>query len=445
MNIFTISLGCDKNLVDTERMLGYLKKDGYTFTDNEEDADIAVINTCAFIDSAKEESINAILETAKLKEAGKLKALVVAGCMAQRYADEILKEIPEVDGIVGTAGGAALGEVIRKALAGEKTSAVKALEKPLDESGARIMTTGGSYSFLKIADGCDKYCSYCIIPKLRGHYHSVPMEQLVREAKELADQGVKELILVAQETTIYGTDLYGKKMLPELLKKLSSIEGITWIRIQYCYPEEITEELIDAIKELPKVCHYLDIPVQHASDRILKRMNRKTTEKELRDIIGMIREKIPDMAIRTTFITGFPGETRTDQAKLLRFVDEMRFDRLGVFTYSAEEGTPAAAFPDQVPEEEKERRRDVVMELQQKIAFSMAMEKEGKILDVLVEGTIPDEEVYVGRTYMDAPGVDGLIFFESPAKLMTGDFVRVLVTGADGYDLIGEMYDEPAE
>lgn len=445
MNIFTISLGCDKNLVDTERMLGYLKKDGYTFTDNEEDADIAVINTCAFIDSAKEESINAILETAKLKEAGKLKALVVAGCMAQRYAEEILKEIPEVDGIVGTAGGAALGEVIRKALAGEKTSAVKALEKPLDESGARIMTTGGSYSFLKIADGCDKYCSYCIIPKLRGHYHSVPMEQLVREAKELADQGVKELILVAQETTIYGTDLYGKKMLPELLKKLSSIEGITWIRIQYCYPEEITEELIDAIKELPKVCHYLDIPVQHASDRILKRMNRKTTEKELRDIIGMIREKIPDMAIRTTFITGFPGETRTDQAKLLRFVDEMRFDRLGVFTYSAEEGTPAAAFPDQVPEKEKERRRDAVMELQQKIAFSMAMEKEGKILDVLVEGTIPDEEVYVGRTYMDAPGVDGLIFFESPAKLMTGDFVRVLVTGADGYDLIGEMYDEPAE
>ena len=445
MNIFTISLGCDKNLVDTERMLGYLKKDGYTFTDNEEDADIAVINTCAFIDSAKEESINAILETAKLKETGRLKALVVAGCMAQRYADEILKEIPEVDGIVGTAGGAALGEVIRKALAGEKTSAVKALEKPLDESGARIMTTGGSYSFLKIADGCDKYCSYCIIPKLRGHYHSVPMEQLVREAKELADQGVKELILVAQETTIYGTDLYGKKMLPELLKKLSSIEGITWIRIQYCYPEEITEELIDAIKELPKVCHYLDIPVQHASDRILKRMNRKTTEKELRDIIGMIREKIPDMAIRTTFITGFPGETRTDQAKLLRFVDEMRFDRLGVFTYSAEEGTPAAAFPDQVPEEEKERRRDAVMELQQKIAFSMAMEKEGKILDVLVEGTIPDEEVYVGRTYMDAPGVDGLIFFESPAKLMTGDFVRVLVTGADGYDLIGEMYDEPAE
>jgi ribosomal protein S12 methylthiotransferase len=445
MKILCISLGCDKNLVDTEMMLGLLNKDGYEFTDDENDADIIVINTCCFINDAKEESINTILEMAELKKTGKLKALIVAGCLAQRYKQEIIDEIPEVDGILGTSTYDEISNVLKKALGGEHVSCFHDLDQSPKMKTGRMLTTGGHYAFLKIAEGCEKHCTYCIIPSLRGKYRSVPMEELVAEAQSLADQGVKELILVAQETTLYGVDLYGKKMLPELLHRLAQIDGIYWIRIQYCYPEEITDELIETIATEEKVCHYLDIPIQHGSDRILKRMARRTTQAQLREIIGKLRERIPDIALRTTLITGFPGETEEDHEELMAFVDDMEFERLGVFTYSAEEDTPAATYPDQVPEELKEQRRDEVMELQQEIAFEKSENMVGRILDVMIEGKVADESAYVGRTYMDAPNVDGYIFVNSGELFMSGDFVRVKVTGASEYDLIGEVYDESAE
>ena len=308
-----------------------------------------------------------------------------------------------------------------------------------------MVTTGGYYGFLKIAEGCDKRCTYCIIPSLRGPYRSYPMEELVEEAKMLADGGVKELIVVAQETTLYGVDLYGKKMLPELLRRLAAVSGIQWIRIQYCYPEEITDELIEVIKQEEKICHYLDIPIQHASDRILKRMNRRTNQAQLKEMIGKLRQEIPDIVLRTTLISGFPGETEEDHQILMEFVDEMEFERLGVFAYSAEEDTPAYSFENQVPQELKEERRDQIMELQQEIAFEHSEDMKGRILDVLIEGKVADEPAYVGRTYMDAPGVDGLIFVNTGELLMSGDFVRVKVTGASEYDLIGEVYDEFTE
>jgi ribosomal protein S12 methylthiotransferase len=445
MKILCISLGCDKNLVDTEMMLGLLNKDGYEFTDDENDADVIVINTCCFINDAKEESINTILEMAELKKTGKLKALIVAGCLAQRYKQEIIDEIPEVDGILGTSTYDEISNVLKKALGGEHVSCFHDLDQSPKMKTGRMLTTGGHYAFLKIAEGCEKHCTYCIIPSLRGKYRSVPMEELVAEAQSLADQGVKELILVAQETTLYGVDLYGKKMLPELLHRLAQIDGIYWIRIQYCYPEEITDELIETIATEEKVCHYLDIPIQHGSDRILKRMARRTTQAQLREIIGKLRERIPDIALRTTLITGFPGETEEDHEELMAFVDDMEFERLGVFTYSAEEDTPAATYPDQVPEELKEQRRDEVMELQQEIAFEKSENMVGRILDVMIEGKVADESAYVGRTYMDAPNVDGYIFVNSGELFMSGDFVRVKVTGASEYDLIGEVYDESAE
>jgi ribosomal protein S12 methylthiotransferase len=445
MKILCISLGCDKNLVDTEMMLGLLNKDGYEFTDDENDADVIVINTCCFINDAKEESINTILEMAELKKTGKLKALIVAGCLAQRYKQEIIDEIPEVDGILGTSTYDEISNVLKKALGGEHVSCFHDLDQTPKMETKRMLTTGGHYAFLKIAEGCEKHCTYCIIPSLRGKYRSVPMEELVAEAQSLADQGVKELILVAQETTLYGVDLYGKKMLPELLHRLAQIDGIYWIRIQYCYPEEITDELIETIATEEKVCHYLDIPIQHGSDNILRRMARRTTQAQLREIIGKLRERIPDIALRTTLITGFPGETEEDHEELMAFVDDMEFERLGVFTYSAEEDTPAATYPDQVPEELKEQRRDEVMELQQEIAFEKSENMVGRILDVMIEGKVADESAYVGRTYMDAPNVDGYIFVNSGELFMSGDFVRVKVTGASEYDLIGEVYDESAE
>lgn len=445
MKILCISLGCDKNLVDTENMLGLLKKDGYEFTDDEMEADIIVVNTCCFIGDAKEESVNTILEVAELKKTAKLKALIVTGCLAQRYQQEILEEIPEVDGILGTATYGEICNVLKKALGGSQTSCFHSLDQIPKLDTKRVLTTGGHYAFLKIAEGCEKHCTYCIIPSLRGIYRSVPMEDLVKEAQQLAEQGVRELILVAQETTLYGVDLYGKKMLPELLHRLAQIDGIYWIRIQYCYPEEITDELIDTIAAEEKVCHYLDIPIQHASDRILRRMARRTTQEELRQMIAKLRERIPDIALRTTLITGFPGETEEDQEELMAFVDEMEFERLGVFTYSAEEDTPAASYPDQIPEEVKAERRDEVMELQQEIAFEKSEAMVGRILDVMIEGKVADEPAYVGRTYMDAPNVDGYIFVNSGELFMSGDFVRVKVTGASEYDLIGEVYDEFAE
>ena len=408
MKIFCVSLGCDKNLVDTEMMLGLLNKDGYTFTDDEHEAD-------------------------------------VTGCMAQRYKQEILDEIPEVDGILGTSTYDEISNVLKKVLGGSRESCFHDLNALPNVEVPRVVTTGGYYAFLKIAEGCDKRCTYCIIPDLRGSYRSVPMERLIEEAKQLASQGVKELILVAQETTLYGIDLYKKKSLPKLLHELCKIPGIQWIRIQYCYPEEITQELIETIREEEKVCNYLDIPIQHASDRILKRMGRRTNQKQLREMIASLRSQIPDIALRTTLISGFPGETEEDQEEVMRFVDEMEFERLGVFAYSQEEDTPAAEFPDQVPQELKEERRDEIMELQQEISYEKSQSMIGKVLEVMIEGKVADENAYVGRTYMDAPGVDGLIFINTDLDLMSGDFVRAKVTGALEYDLIGEICDEPAQ
>ena len=451
IKLFCVSLGCDKNLVDTEKMLGVAGGLGVSFTDDETEADAILINTCCFIGDAKEESVNTILEMARYKEEGKCRALIVAGCLAQRYKQEIIDEIPEVDAILGTTSYEEIGNVLTRLFGEEKEKKEEHIScfhdlKELPETAKkRVMTTGGHYAFLKIAEGCDKRCSYCIIPYLRGPYRSVPMEQLLAEARELADNGVRELILVAQETTLYGKDLYGEKTLPKLLHELAQIPGIYWIRIQYCYPEEITDELIQTIKTEEKVCHYLDIPIQHASDRILKRMGRRTHKAELKERIGALRREIPDIALRTTFICGFPGETEEDHEELMEFVDEMEFERVGVFTYSAEEDTPAYSYPDQIPEEVKEERRADVMELQQEIAFEHCENMVGKVLDVMIEGKVADEPAYVGRTYMDAPNVDGLIFVNADEMLMAGDFVRVKVTGANEYDLIGEVYHESAE
>ena len=451
IKLFCVSLGCDKNLVDTEKMLGVAGGLGVSFTDDETEADAILINTCCFIGDAKEESVNTILEMARYKEEGKCRALIVAGCLAQRYKQEIIDEIPEVDAILGTTSYEEIGNVLTRLFGEEKEKKEEHIScfhdlKELPETAKkRVMTTGGHYAFLKIAEGCDKRCSYCIIPYLRGPYRSVPMEQLLAEARELADNGVRELILVAQETTLYGKDLYGEKTLPKLLHELAQIPGIYWIRIQYCYPEEITDELIQTIKTEEKVCHYLDIPIQHASDRILKRMGRRTHKAELKERIGDLRREIPDIALRTTFICGFPGETEEDHEELMEFVDEMEFERVGVFTYSAEEDTPAYSYPDQIPEEVKEERRADVMELQQEIAFEHCENMVGKVLDVMIEGKVADEPAYVGRTYMDAPNVDGLIFVNADEMLMSGDFVRVKVTGANEYDLIGEVYHESAE
>ena len=448
IKLFCVSLGCDKNLVDTEKMLGLLNSEGYAFTDDEGEADAILINTCCFIGDAKEESVNTILEMARLKEEGRCRALVVAGCLAQRYKEEILEEIPEVDGILGTTSCDEIVNVLNGILGREKAAPVSCfhdLAEPPTGGENRVVTTGGYYAHLKIAEGCDKRCTYCIIPYLRGSFRSVPMEQLVQEAGQLAEQGVKELILVAQETTLYGKDLYGGKTLPNLLHELAKVPGIQWIRLQYCYPEEITDELIEAIRTEEKVCHYLDIPIQHASDRILRRMGRRTNQAQLREMIAKLRREIPDIALRTTLISGFPGETQEDHEELMTFVDEMEFERLGVFAYSAEEDTPAYSFPDQVPQEVKEERRDEIMQLQQEIAFEKSEDMVGRVLTVLIEGKVVDEPAYVGRTYMDAPGVDGLIFVNADVELMSGDFVRVRVTGSAEYDLIGEIYDESAQ
>lgn len=442
MKILFVSLGCDKNLVDSEMMLGMLQEKGFSFTDDEAEADIVVVNTCCFIGDAKEESINTLLEMAQLKENGQIKALIAAGCLAQRYKEEIQKEIPEVDAIVGTTAIDSIVAAVEEVLEGRKSNHYADLNAKPVTGKKRIVTTGGHFAYLKIAEGCNKRCTYCIIPKVRGNYRSVPIENLLKEASKLAESGVKELILVAQETTLYGVDLYGEKSLPKLLHELAQIPGIYWIRILYCYPEEITEDLIRTIKEEPKVCNYLDIPIQHASDRILRRMGRKTDQADLRRIIGKLREEIPDICLRTTLITGFPGETQEDFEELLDFVDEMEFDRLGVFPYSQEEDTPAAEMEDQIPEEIKVERQSQVMELQQEIAFEKAEDMVGRVLTVMVEGKITDEDAYVTRTYRDAPNVDGYLFLNTTATLMTGDFVKVLVTDSNEYDLIGEIWQE---
>ena len=439
MNILFVSLGCDKNLVDSEVMLGLLDSRGYQIVDDETIADVIVVNTCCFIHDAKEESIQTILEMAEYKKTGRLKALVVTGCLAQRYQQEIIDEIPEVDAVLGTASYDKIAEAIDEALGGHTEMYLEDIDRLPQVSSKRLVTTGGHYAYLKIAEGCDKHCTYCIIPKVRGNYRSVPMEQLLKEAKELAEGGVKELILVAQETTVYGQDIYGEKSLHRLLRELCKIDGIQWIRLLYCYPEEIDANLIRVMKEEPKICHYLDLPIQHASDAILKKMGRRTSKAQLVDTIRTLREEIPDITLRTTLITGFPGETEEQHQELVAFVDEMEFDRLGVFTYSPEENTPAAELPDQIPEEVKEDRQAELMELQQEIAFDLAKDMIDREVLVMIEGKVADENAYVGRTYRDAPNVDGLIFINTDEELMSGDFAKVKVTGAMEYDLIGEL------
>ena len=445
MKILFVSLGCDKNLVDSEEMLGLLRQKGYEFTDDETEAEVIVINTCCFINDAKEESVQTILEMAEYKKTGTCKALIVTGCMAQRYRQEILDEVEEVDMVLGTTAYEKIVEAVDEALAGNRKVETEPLSYLPQTRAGRVVTTGGHFAYLKIAEGCNKCCTYCIIPRLRGKYRSVPMEQLVAQAQELADQGVKELILVAQETTVYGVDLYGQKSLHLLLEKLCRISGIYWIRILYCYPEEIYDELIDVMKREPKICHYLDLPIQHASNEVLKRMGRWTTKEDLVAIISKLREEIPDIVLRTTLIAGFPGETQEQHEEVMEFIDEMEFDRLGVFAYSQEEDTPAAAMPDQVEEETKLTWQEELMELQQEIAFDRAEDMIGREMLVMIEGKVADENVYVARTYGDAPNVDGFLFLHTGEALMTGDFVKARVTGAAEYDLIGEIADEFTE
>ena len=442
MKILFISLGCDKNLVDSEEMLGLLNSRGYTFTDDETEADVIIINTCCFINDAKEESVQTSLEMAEYKKTGKCKALIVTGCMAQRYKQEILDEVSEVDQVLGTTAYEKIVEAVDEALAGSRGVEEKPLSYLPQTDAKRMVTTGGHYAYLKIAEGCNKCCTYCIIPKLRGRYRSVPMERLIEQAKELAAQGVKELILVAQETTVYGVDLYGKKSLHLLLEQLCRISGLRWIRILYCYPEEIYEDLIQTMKREEKICHYLDLPIQHASDAVLRRMGRRTTRADLEQIVTHLREEIPDIVLRTTLIAGFPGETEEQHQEVMEFIDEMEFDRLGVFTYSQEEDTPAASMPDQIDEETKLNWQEELMELQQEIAFDRAEERTGSVVTAMIEGKVADEDAYVARTYGDAPNVDGLLFVQTTEELNSGDFVRVRITGAVEYDLIGELTED---
>lgn len=445
MKIFFVSLGCDKNLSDSEEMLGLLTKHGHEIIDEEEKAEVIIINTCCFINDAREESVETILEMAEYRKSGNCRVLIVTGCMAQRYKQEILDELPEVDAVLGTTSYEEIVKAVEEADAGRRYQDFKDINYLPDTEVNRVLTTGGHYGYLKIAEGCDKHCTYCIIPSLRGRFRSVPMERLLNQAKDMAEKGVKELILVAQETTVYGKDLYGEKSLHKLLKELCKIKGIRWIRVLYCYPEEIYDELIQVMKEEKKVCHYLDLPIQHASDRILKRMGRRTSKADLQAIVAKLREEIPDIVLRTTLITGFPGESEEDHQELMEFVDEMEFDRLGVFTYSPEDGTPAASMPDQIPEEIKEERRDELMELAQEISLDKGNARIGSEVLVMIEGKVSGESAYIGRTYGDAPKVDGYIFVQTGELLMTGDFAKVRVTGALEYDLIGELADEYTE
>lgn len=433
MKVLLISLGCDKNLVDSEVMLGLLNKAGHELTNDETEAEAVVINTCAFISDAKEESINTIIEMGRLKKTGRLKKLIVAGCLSQRYKDEIMKELPEIDVIIG----ATNYDKIVEAIGTDEDAIVDDINytpKPVSE---RIVTTNASMAYFKIAEGCNKLCTYCIIPHIRGRYRSIPMDRLLASAEKLAADGIKELVLVAQETTLYGVDLYGGKKLPELLTKLSDIEGIEWIRLLYCYPEEITDELISVMAENPKICHYIDIPIQHSENEILRRMGRKTSREDIVSLVSKLRTAMPDIAIRTTLISGFPGETQKLHDGLVDFVDECEFDRLGVFTYSPEEGTPAAGYEDQVDGELAAKWRDEIMELQQEISYEKNQELIGSIQRVLIEGYLVEDDVYVGRTYRDAPGVDGIVFVSAPYELMSGSFVDVKITEANEYDLTG--------
>lgn len=451
MNILMVSLGCDKNLCDSEAMLGLLAKHNYNITNDEQEADAIIVNTCSFIKDAMEESVNTVLEMAKLKQQN-LKYLIVTGCMAQRFKDEIFDEIPEIDACLGTSSFDKILDVIEELKArdgiedAEEISVYDDIDRlaTITESN-KVITSGTFMGYLKIAEGCDKFCTYCVIPHIRGHYRSVPMEQLLKEAEYMASQGIEELVLVAQETTCYGKDLYGEKRLHVLVHELAKIDGIKWIRLMYCYPEEIYDELIDCFKEEPKLLHYIDMPIQHSEDAILKRMGRRTDRASIETVIGKLREAAPDIAIRTSLIAGFPGETQEDHEALMAFLDEQELDRVGVFTYSREDGTPAATFENQIDEEKAEQWRNEIMELQQEISLDKNETFVGKIMHVIIEGYSSDDDVYVGRTYRDAPGVDGLVFVNCDYELMSGQIVDVRINEVGPYDMIGGIVDESAE
>ena len=451
MNILMVSLGCDKNLCDSEAMLGLLAKHNYNITNDEREADAVIVNTCSFIKDAMEESVNTVLEMAKLKQQN-LKYLIVTGCMAQRFKDEIFAEIPEIDACLGTSSFDKILDVIEELKArdgmedAEEISVYDDIDRlaTITESN-KVITSGTFMGYLKIAEGCDKFCTYCVIPHIRGHYRSVPMEQLIKEAQYMASQGIEELVLVAQETTCYGKDLYGEKRLHVLVRELAKIDGIKWIRLMYCYPEEIYDELIDCFRDEPKLLHYIDMPIQHSEDAILKRMGRRTDRASIEAVIGKLREAAPDIAIRTSLIAGFPGETQEDHEALMAFLDEQELDRVGVFTYSREDGTPAAAFENQIDEETAAQWRNEIMELQQEISLDKNETFVGKIMQVIVEGYSSDDDVYVGRTYRDAPGVDGLVFVNCDYELMSGQIVDVRINEVGPYDMIGGILDESAE
>lgn len=451
MNILMVSLGCDKNLCDSEAMLGLLAKHNYNITNDEQEADAIIVNTCSFIKDAMEESVNTVLEMAKLKQQN-LKYLIVTGCMAQRFKDEIFDEIPEIDACLGTSSFDKILDVIEELKArdgiedAEEISVYDDIDRlaTITESN-KVITSGTFMGYLKIAEGCDKFCTYCVIPHIRGHYRSVPMEQLLKETEYMASQGIEELVLVAQETTCYGKDLYGEKRLHVLVRELAKIDGIKWIRLMYCYPEEIYDELLDCFKEEPKLLHYIDMPMQHSEDAILKRMGRRTDRASIETVIGKLREVAPDIAIRTSLIAGFPGETQEDHEALMAFLDEQELDRVGVFTYSREDGTPAATFENQIDEETAEQWRNEIMELQQEISLDKNETFVGKIMQVIIEGYSSDDDVYVGRTYRDAPGVDGLVFVNCDYELMSGQIVDVRINEVGPYDMIGGIVDESAE
>ena len=442
MKIFFVSLGCDKNLVDSEVMLGLVKEQGYQIIDSEEEADIIVINSCCFINDAKEESINTILEMAENKKTGNCKALIVTGCLPERYRDEVMEEIPEIDAMLGTSSYDEIINAIQKALEGNSFVSYKDYSDTPITSSKRVLTSGGYYAYVKIAEGCDNRCTYCVIPKIRGKYRSRKMEDIIEEVKSLSQQGIKEIILVAQDTTLYGTDLYKEYKLPNLLEELSKIEEINWIRLLYCYPEEIKKEMLEVMRDNDKICNYLDIPIQHISNDILKKMGRRTTKETIIEKINLMKEIVPNIALRTTIITGFPGETNEQHQEVIEFIKEIKFDRLGVFTYSQEEDTPAAKLPDQVDEEIKNMRKDQIMFEQQEISKEISEGMIGKELEVIVEGYLPEEQIYIGRCYKDAPNVDGYVFFSANREIISGEFVKVNVTQAKEYDLIGEMKDE---
>jgi len=439
IKIAFVSLGCDKNLVDSENMLGLLEKEGFTITSNEEEADVLVVNTCAFIHDAKQESVDAIIEVGQYKETGNAKAIIVAGCLSERYREDLVELLPEIDSIIGTTNFYEIVRVVKETLEGKKLNLTGDIDAPIQEGVPRILTTAGHYAYVKIAEGCDNFCTYCIIPKLRGKFRSRTIEDIVREANELVEGGAKELILVAQDVTRYGVDMYGERSLVKLLEELVKIEDLKWVRLLYCYPEQVDDNLIQMIKKEDKIVKYIDMPIQHISDSVLKRMNRKTSKEYIENLINKLRKEIPDICIRTSLISGFPGETEEEHEELYNFVKEFKLDRLGVFTYSREEDTPADKLDGHMEEEIKEMRRDQIMALQHEISIENSKQMVGKEIEIIVEGKLYEDDVYIGRSYKDAPEVDGLVFIETDEELLTGELLKAKVILSKEYDLVVEL------